>query len=65
MKNVCPAIEDWEGPVDDIDNAYQDIRCNLIFDIKIGENFRQKENFVAGGHTTNTPAFLTYTSVVT
>jgi hypothetical protein len=42
--------------------TYQQIRCHLIFDLKI-ENFRRKA-FVAGGHTTKTPATLTYSSVV-
>ena len=65
MKNVRPAFEEWEGTVDEIDNAYQEIKCHLIFDIKIGENFRRKARFVAGGHTTDTPACMTYASVVT
>ena len=36
----------------------------MIFDIKLSENFRQKARFVAGGHTTDTPSTLTYSSVV-
>ena len=36
----------------------------MIFDIKIGENFRRKACLVAGGHTTDAPATLTYSSVV-
>ena len=36
----------------------------MIFDIKMGENFPQKDHFVAGGHLTKTPATLTYASVV-
>ena len=36
----------------------------MIFDIKMGENFRRKARIVAGGHTTETPAALTYASVV-
>jgi hypothetical protein len=32
--------------------------------VKLGENFRRKARFVAGGHTTETPAALTYSSVV-
>ena len=35
-----------------------DIRCQN------GENFRRKARFVAGGHTTETPMSLTYSSVV-
>ena len=44
--------------------GYQKIRCHIIFDIKLGENFRRKARYVAGGHTTETPASLTYSSVV-
>ena len=36
----------------------------MIFDIKIGENFRRKAWLVAGGHTTEAPATLTYSSVI-
>jgi hypothetical protein len=37
----------------------------LIFDVKMGENFRRKARFVAGGHTTEVPDYLiTYSSVV-
>ena len=36
----------------------------MNFDVKIGENFRRKGRFVAGGHTTDAPATLTYSSVV-
>ena len=36
----------------------------MIFDIKFGENFRRKAWLVAGGHMTETPATLTYWSVV-
>jgi hypothetical protein len=43
--------------------GYQEIRCHLIFDIKI-EDFRRKARFVAGGHMTEAPATLTYSSVV-
>ena len=36
----------------------------MIFDVKMGENFRCKSSFVTGGHTTETPMPLTYSSVV-
>lgn len=36
----------------------------MIFDVKLGENFRWKARFVAGGHMTTPPATLTYASVV-
>jgi hypothetical protein len=43
--------------------TYQEIRCHMIFDIKM-EDFRRKARFVAGGHTTDTPYAMTYASVV-
>ena len=38
--------------------------CHVIWDIKLGENFRRKARLVAGGHTTETPSSITYSSVV-
>jgi Reverse transcriptase (RNA-dependent DNA polymerase) len=64
MKNVRPAFEVWEKPESDIPVGYQKIRCHMIFDVKLGENFHRKARFVAGGHTTDTPASITYSSVV-
>ncbi|KAI2495086.1 Reverse transcriptase (RNA-dependent DNA polymerase) [Fragilaria crotonensis] len=55
MKNVRPAFEVWEGSKDAIPPRYQQIKCHLIFDVKMGENFRRKARFVAGGHTTEVP----------
>jgi hypothetical protein len=65
MKNVRPAFEVWEGSADKISPGYQQIKCHLIFDVKMGENFRRKARFVAGGHTTEVPdSIITYSSVV-
>jgi len=64
MKNVRIAFEEFEGGVSAIPPGYQEIRCNMIFDIKMGENFRWKARVVADGHSTETPAALTYSSVV-
>ena len=36
----------------------------MIFDIKLGEKSRRKAIMVAGGHTTNKPSSITYSSVV-
>ncbi len=44
--------------------TYQEIRCHLVFDIKM-EDFQRKARLVAGGHmTTSPPAYVTYASVV-
>ena len=44
--------------------GYQQIKTHIIFDIKLGENFRRKARLVADGHLTDTPASITYSSVV-
>ena len=36
----------------------------MIFEIKLGKNFCRKSRIVEGGHTTNTPASIMYSSVV-
>jgi hypothetical protein len=65
MRNVRPAFEAWEKAKEDIPPGYQQIKCHLIFDVKMGENFRRKARFVAGGHTTEVPeSLITYSSVV-
>ncbi len=42
--------------------GFQEIRCQVIFDVKM--DFTRKARFVAGGHTTDTPGSITYSSVV-
>ena len=36
----------------------------MIFDIKLGENFRRKAQLVGRGHTTTAPSSITFLSVV-
>lgn len=70
MKNVRIAFTVWDdGDVSDARKGqklvgYQEIRCHMIFDIKMDGRFTRKARFVAGGHTTETPASITYSSVV-
>ena len=59
MKNVRPAFEVWEKGILQIPPGYQQIKCHMVFDVKMGENFRRKAQFV-GSHTTETPLTLTY-----
>jgi hypothetical protein len=62
MENVRVAFWIFEdGEV--IPIGYQQVRCHMIFDIK-QEDFRRKARLVAGGHTTEAPATVTYASVV-
>ena len=64
IKNVRIAFEEWKGNENKIPPGYQKIKHHIIFKIKLSENFRQKARFVAGGHVTETPASLTYSTVV-
>ena len=42
--------------------GYQEIECHTIFDVKT--DLTRKARFVVGGHLTETPASITYSSVV-
>lgn len=64
MRNVRIAFEVFDGNEKEIPPGYQRVNCHIIFDVKMGENFRRKARMVAGGHTTEAPATLTYSSVV-
>ena len=62
MKNAQIAFKIGEV-VDPNPVGHQQIRCYMIFDINI-ENIKRKARFVARGNTIETPATLTYASVV-
>ena len=42
--------------------GYTEIVCHMVFDVKI--DFTRKAQFVAGGHLTDAPDTITYSSVV-
>ena len=48
---------------EEIPPGFQHVRCHMVFDVKM-EDFRRKAGLVAGGHTTDAPATLTFASVV-
>ena len=64
MKNVRSAFKVWGKRKEDLPIGYQEIKFHMIFDIKLGENFRRKARLVGGGQTTTAPASITYLSVV-
>jgi hypothetical protein len=65
MKNVRPAFEVWEKFEGEIPIGFQQIKCHLIFNVKMGENLRREARFVSGGHTTEVPDYvITYSCVV-
>ena len=59
-KNVQPTFEVFEKCKEDIPIGYQQIKCHMIFDVKLGEKVRRKARLVGGGHTTTDPASITY-----
>ena len=64
MNNVKPEFKAYKGNKEDLPPGYQQIKYHIIFDIKIGENFRRKAQLVAGGHTITETSSLTFSSVV-
>jgi hypothetical protein len=62
MNNVQIAFNIMNGE-ESVPPTYQEIRCHMIFDVKL-EDFRRKVRFVAGGHTTDTQHTMTNSSVV-
>jgi hypothetical protein len=63
MVTVRPAFEVHEGEIRSL-VGYQEIKCQFVFDVKLGEGFRKKARLVALGNRTQTPTTLTYSSVV-
>ena len=62
MKNVRIAFEEFQS--EGVPIGHKRIDCHMIFDVKLGENYRRKARLVAGGHKTEAPASITYSSVV-
>jgi hypothetical protein len=63
MENVRIAFEEFDGdPITLI--GYTQITGHLVFDVKLGENFRRKARYCADGHKTGAPASVTYITVV-
>lgn len=58
---MMPAFKFLEDE-EEVPIGYQSIKCHMIFDVKM--DLTRKARFVAGGHTTETPASMTYSSVV-
>ena len=51
MKNVCIMFKVHEGEEKDLHPGYQEINDHMIFDEKMGKNFRHKACMVADGHS--------------
>ena len=63
MTNNRIAFELHEGDVSKL-VGFKEITAHMIFDVKLGENFRRKARFCADGHKTEAPTSVTYSTVV-
>jgi hypothetical protein len=63
MTNNRVAFEEYEGNPEEL-VGYTEITGHMVFDIRLGENFRRKARFCADGHKTGAPASVTYSTVV-
>jgi hypothetical protein len=63
MQNVRIAFEEYDGDPNAL-IGYTQITGHLVFDVKLGENFRRKARYCADGHKTGAPASVTYSTVV-
>ena len=64
MKILRIAFELYEVNVEDLTPGHKYVSCHIIFDVKMGYNFRLKTQMVSGGHKTTTQYKLTYQSSV-
>ena len=63
MINNRIAFQEHEGDITQLP-GFKEITGHLVFDIKLGDNFRRKTRFCADGHKTETPPSVTYSTVV-
>ncbi|KAI2503175.1 Reverse transcriptase (RNA-dependent DNA polymerase) [Fragilaria crotonensis] len=63
MSNVRVAFEWFDGDPSTL-IGYTQITGHLVFNVKLGENFRRKARYCADGHKTGAPASVTYNTVV-
>jgi Reverse transcriptase (RNA-dependent DNA polymerase) len=65
MANFRVAFDVFDGEKKDLPPGFQQISCHMMFDVKLGENFRRKAQYVAGGHVIDPLASSTNSLVVT
>ena len=64
MKNLQPALKPYEVNKEYLQPGYQHIKCHMISDVKLGDNFRIKAGLVVGGHMTTAPSSVAFSSIV-
>ena len=63
MLNVRIAFKTMSND-EELPLGYQEMPCHMIFDIKLSKGFHRKARLVARGHLVETPAYMTYASVI-
>ena len=63
MIKIKGAMRIFNGNINEL-KGYQEITGHIIFDVKLGEEFRRKARFVGDRHKTETPSSVTYSTVV-
>ena len=58
------AFEEYDGDPNSLIGCYTQITGHLVFDVKLGKNFRRKARYCADGHKTKASASVTYSTVV-
>ena len=64
MKEIIGAITNSDDESISKLVGYEEITGHLVFDIRLGENFRRKARYCAEGQKTSTPTSMTYSMVV-
>ena len=57
------AFEEFDEDISETPPGYQKVEGHLIFDIKMGANFRHETQMVCGRHNAITPTTLIYALV--
>ena len=64
MKNVRIEFEHFEGDATDLAPKYNEVKCHITCNAKMGDNFRMKARMVVGRHTADVSSVLSYSYVV-
>lgn len=63
MKKIHNAVKKHHGDPSKL-VGYEEITAHMIFDVKLGKNFRKKARYILDGHKTSPNSYLTYSTVV-
>jgi len=63
MSNNRIGFEEHQGEISQLVRL-KEITSHLVFDVNLGDNFRQKARYCADGHKTDAPSSITYSTLV-